>query len=52
MSDVYEDLWERRKRKPPKKEEKKLPEARMPFTDRELLKDTIERRRKNVYKMS
>jgi hypothetical protein len=51
MSDVYDNVWESRRRKPPTREEKKLPEAKMPFTDRELLKDTIERRKKNVYGM-
>lgn len=51
MSDVYDDVWESRKRKPPAREEVKLPEVRAPFTDRERLKDTVERRKKNVYKM-
>ncbi len=51
MSDVYDNVWESRKRKPPAREEKKLPEVKPPFTDRERLKDTIERRKKNVYGM-
>jgi len=33
------------------REEKKLPDAKMPSTDHEMLKDTIERRKKNVYGM-
>lgn len=51
MSDVYDSVWESRKRKPPHREEKKLQEVKAPFTDRELLKDTVERRKKNVYGM-
>ncbi len=51
MSDVYDTVWESRKRKPPAREEKKLQEVRPPFTDRDRLKDTIERRKKNVYGM-
>lgn len=51
MSDVYDNVWESRKRKPPAREEKKLAEVKAPFTDRERQKDTIERRKKNVYGM-
>lgn len=51
MSDVYDSVWESRRRKPPAREEKKLAEVKAPFTDRELLKDTVERRKKNVYGM-
>lgn len=51
MSDVYDNVWESRKRKPPAREEKKLAEVKPPFTDRERLKDAIERRKKNVYGM-
>jgi hypothetical protein len=51
MPDVYDNVWESRKRKPPAREEKKLPEVKPPSTDRERLKDTIERRKKNVYGM-
>ncbi len=51
MSDVYDNVWESRKRKPPAREEKKLAEVKAPFTDRERSKDTIERRKKNVYGM-
>jgi len=46
MSDVYDHIWERRKHKPPKREEKKLPEANMPSSDHERLRDSIERRKK------
>lgn len=51
MSDVYDDVWASRKRKPPERAEKKLPEVKPPFTDRERLRDTIERRKKNRYGM-
>ena len=51
MSDVYDNVWESRKRKPPAREEKKLLEVKPPSSDRERLKDTIERRKKNVYGM-
>ncbi len=51
MSDVHDAIWESRKRKPPATEEKKLQEVRPPFSDRDRLKDTIERRKKNVYGM-
>jgi len=51
MSDVYDSVWESRKRKPPAREEKKLQEAKMPSTDRELIRDAIERRKKNVFGM-
>lgn len=51
MSDVYDNVWESRRRKPPLREEKKLPEAKMPSTDHDRLKDAIERRKKNVYGM-
>lgn len=46
MSDVYDDIWEKRKHKPPKREEQKLPDANMPRTDYDRLKDSIERRKK------
>jgi hypothetical protein len=46
MSEVYDDVWESRKRKPPKKPEEKLIEANMPRSDHDRLKDSIERRRK------
>lgn len=51
MSDVYDNVWETRKRKPPAREEKKLIEVKPPSTDRDRLNDTIERRKKNVYGM-
>ena len=51
MSDVYDNVWETRKRKPPAREEKKLMEVKPPSTDRDRLNDTIERRKKNVYGM-
>ncbi len=51
MTDVYESVWETRKRKPPAREEERLVEVKPPSTDRERLKDTIERRKKNVYGM-
>lgn len=51
MSDVYDNVWETRKRKPPVREEKKLIEVKPPSTDRDRLNDTIERRKKNVYGM-
>ncbi len=46
MSDVYDDIWENRKHKPPKREEQKLPDAKMPSSDHERMKDSIERRKK------
>lgn len=46
MSEIYDDVWASRKRKPPEREEKKLPEAKMPSSDHDRLKDTIERRKK------
>ncbi len=46
MSEVYDSVWESRKHKPPKKEEPKLPEAKMPSSDHDRLKDSIERRKK------
>lgn len=51
MTDVYDSVWESRKRKPPAREEKKLQDAKMPSTDRELVRDAIERRKKNVFGM-
>lgn len=51
MSEIYDDVWASRKRKPPEREEKILAEVKPPSTDRDRLKDTIERRKKNVYKM-
>ena len=51
MSEIYDNVWETRKRKPPVREEKKLAEVKPPFSDRDRLKDTIERRKKNVYNM-
>ncbi len=51
MSDVDDNVWETRKRKPPAREEKKLVEVKPPSTDRDRLNDTIERRKKNVYGM-
>ncbi|MCZ7398399.1 MAG: hypothetical protein WA102_12415 [Candidatus Methanoperedens sp.] len=51
MSEIYDNVWETRKRKPPAREEKKLAEVKPPFSDRDRLKDTIERRKKNVYGM-
>lgn len=51
MSDVYDSVWDSRKRKPPVREEKKLVEVKPPSTDRDRLNDTIERRKKNVYGM-
>ncbi|MBU4076626.1 MAG: hypothetical protein KKI06_07955 [Euryarchaeota archaeon] len=47
MSEIYDTVWETRKHKPPKKEEEKLIESKMPSSDRERLKDSIERRRKS-----
>jgi len=41
MSDVYDNVWETRKRKPPAREEKKLQEVKPPSTDRDRLNDTM-----------
>jgi len=46
MSEIYDEIWETRKHKPPKKEEAKLPESKMPKSDHDRLKDSIERRKK------
>ncbi|MCE8426274.1 MAG: hypothetical protein J5U17_10925 [Candidatus Methanoperedens sp.] len=46
MSEIYDEIWESRKHKPPKKEEAKLPEAKMPSSDHDRLRDSIERRKK------
>ena len=47
MSEIYDNVWETRKHKPPKKEEIKLIEPKMPSSDHDRLKDSIERRRKS-----
>ncbi|MFH1323103.1 MAG: hypothetical protein ABIH80_04645 [Methanobacteriota archaeon] len=47
MSEIYDNVWETRKHKPPKKEEVKLIEPKMPSSDHDRLKDSIERRRKS-----
>jgi len=51
MSDVYDNVWDSRKKKPPERKEEKLVEVKPPSTDRERLNDTIDRRKKNVYGM-